>query len=89
MIAYHGRQMPCFMERRGCPRTAEYRFENETLILHLCAEHREAFGPGTLTALASEGEVDVLNASSLDNASLRQVPHVVEANDTIVPENSS
>lgn len=57
MIEYYGRGMPCFLVRSGaCDTRAAYRFENEHLVLHLCEQHKNHFGQGSLTPLKEEGE---------------------------------
>lgn len=79
-IRYAGREMPCFMRRNtDCGRTAEVRYEDAVLLLHFCRPCGEAFQAqhgGTLTELAPAGETDVIEANSLDDASLRTEPHI-------------
>lgn len=84
MIVYEGRKLPCFLSRKGCTKMAAFRVEGQHLIMHVCADHKlEAAGfspPSVITSLATSG-ADHLAATSLDNASLRQAPHILAADD--------
>jgi len=83
MIRYHGRQMPCFTWRqRGgtCRNYAEYRAESGNAFVHVCANCATRFTNDpewTLVPLAPEGELDTLDAVSVDNDALLLSPWMV------------
>lgn len=86
MITYHGREMPCFMQRQthlgGCSQRASYRVESDYLIMHMCETHTEKYRNDpefSVTALAPIGELDKLGAVSLDPKELKESPWIVEA----------
>ena len=79
-IRYQGRMLPCFLSREGCKEKAVYRVESRYYILHVCEEHRDRL-EGKKINLAPEGEVDVIEATSMDNESLRGLPHIVQVDE--------
>lgn len=88
MIRYRGREMDCFMVRKGCRNGAELRVEGRYLLMHVCRDHRgeaehlcttEGEAPATVVELAPLGGEDVLEAVSLDPAALKRLPHIVSA----------
>lgn len=79
-IRYHGRMLPCFLQRNGCEKHAEYRVETKYNVVHVCGDHQDFLSEegSSVTELAPLNGEDVIYATSLGSEELRSLPHIIE-----------